>query len=131
MRQTDAFVSGQGHLDEDLKNIPDVYDRAGGVFLIAEWEGTFVGMGALRRVDERTAEIKRMRVQPMYQGRGIGTALLRRLEENARAKGYRRLILDTSTRQQAALHLYAKHGYREYRRGGLGGLETVWMEKDL
>lgn len=131
LQQVDAFVAGHGPWDDDLKNIPDIYDHAGGVFLIAELNGKIAGMGALRRVDETTAEIKRMRVQPELQNQGIGTILLQKLESKAQNMGYKRLILDTSPKQQAALHLYAKHGYQEFKRGILGGLETVWMEKWL
>lgn len=131
LKETNAFVAGHGEWDEDLKNIPEVYDNAGGAFVIAELEGRVVGMGALKRVDAETAELKRMRVQPEYQGKGLGTKLLRLLENKAKELGYTCLILDTSLQQQAALHMYTKHGYKEYKRGELGGLYTVWMEKEL
>jgi len=86
-------------------------------------------MGALRRVSDERAEIKRMRVEPEHQGKGLGTRLLKMLEKRARDLGYEELQLDTSVRQEAALHLYQKYGYKEYKRGMLGGLETIWMEK--
>ena len=122
---------GHGVWDEDLKNIPAVYDNASGVFVIAEAERKIVGMGALRRVDHETVEIKRMRVQPELQGKGLGTRMLKLLEARAKELGYKKLILDTSLQQQAALHIYTKHGYKEYKRGELGKLTTVWMEKDI
>lgn len=131
LREANAFVAGHGEWDEDLKNIPKVYDNAGGVFLIAEAEGKIIGMGALKRVDSKTAEIKRMRVQPEYQGKGLGTKLLKLLEGKAKELGYTQLILDTSLQQEAALHIYSKHGYKEYKRGELGGLDAVWMNKQI
>lgn len=131
LTEVGAFIAGHGIWDEDLKNIPAVYDEAGGVFVIAEAEGRVVGMGALRRVNNDTAEIKRMRVQPELQGKGLGTRMLKLLESKAKELGYKRLILDTSLQQQAALHIYTKHGYKEYKRGELGGLTTVWMEKGI
>ena len=131
LKKTNAFASGHGPWDEDLKNIPEVYDKAGGTFVIAELEGKVIGMGALKRIDAETAELKRMRVQPEYQGQGLGTKLLELLESRAKELGYSRLILDTSLQQQAALHIYTKHGYKEYKRGELGGLDTVWMKKDI
>jgi ribosomal protein S18 acetylase RimI-like enzyme len=126
-----VFIAGHGVWDEDLKNIPTVYDEAGGAFIIAETQGRIVGMGALRRVNGETAEIKRMRVQPEFQGQGLGTRMLKLLESKAKEFGYVKLILDTSLLQQAALHIYSKYGYKEYKRGELGGLTTVWMEKDI
>lgn len=131
LREAGAFIVGHGVWDDDLKNIPAVYDNAGGVFVIAETAGMIVGMGALRRVDNETAEIKRMRVLPELQGKGLGTRMLKLLESKAKELGYKKLILDTSLQQQAALHIYTKHGYKEYKRGELGGLTTVWMEKDI
>jgi len=86
-------------------------------------------MGALKRVSDKRAEIKRMRVEPEHQGKGLGTRLLKILEKKASDLGYKELQLDTSIRQEAALYLYQKCGYKEYKRGVLGGLETIWMEK--
>ncbi len=92
---------------------------------------TIIAMGALKKVSDVTGEIKRMRVAPEYQGRGIGTHMLALLEKRAVELGYKELQLDTSTLQEAAIHLYQKSFYREYKRGMLGGLETVFMRKDL
>lgn len=131
LKAAGAFVAGHGEWDEDLKNISEVYENAGGSFMIAELEGKIIGMGALKRVNAETAEIKRMRVLPEYQGKGLGTKLLKLLEGRAKELGYERLILDTSLQQQAALHVYTKHGYKEYKRGKLGGLDTVWLEKSI
>lgn len=126
-----AFIAGHGPWDEDLKHIPEVYDNDGGAFLIAEYKSRVIGMGAIRRVNDQICELKRMRVQPEYQGRGLGAKMLHILEDTAKQLAYMRIILDTSFKQQAALHLYVKNGYVEYKRGKLGGLETVWMEKEL
>lgn len=131
LRHVDAFIEGVDSLDADLKNIPEVYENAGGTFVIAESDGVIIGMGALRRVDDATAEIKRMRVLPEYQGQGLGTKLLKLLEIKAKKLGYKRLVLDTSLKQEAAVHIYSKYGYREYKRGEIEGGETVWMEKVL
>jgi N-acetylglutamate synthase-like GNAT family acetyltransferase len=63
----------------DLSAIPDAYLAAGGDFLVGEVDGQLVAMGALRRVSASSAEIKRMRVHPRWQGRGFGRELLDRL----------------------------------------------------
>ena len=128
---TDAFLFGHGEWDEDLKNIPAVYSKAGGAFFVAEFEGEVVGMGTLKRVSDNTAEVKRMRVSPEHQGQGLGTRLLELVENKAKELGYKELILDTSDRQKAAIHIYKKHGYKEYKRGFLGGWEAVYMKKKI
>src|SRR5262245_48034609 len=51
-----------------------------GAFLIAYVDDVAVGCGAVRRLDEATAEIKRMYVDPSVRGQGIGRALVEALE---------------------------------------------------
>lgn len=131
LKHVGAFIAGVDSLDTDLKNIPKVYDQGSGAFVIAEQDGAVIGMGAVRRVDAETAEIKRMRVLPEYQGQGLSTRLLKLLEGKAKELGYKRLVLDTSLKQEAAVHMYSKYGYKEYKRGDIEGWETVWMEKLL
>jgi ribosomal protein S18 acetylase RimI-like enzyme len=122
---------GHGEWDEDLKNIFEVYINNHGAFLIAEHDDKIIGMGALKRVSDQIAEVKRMRVSPEHQGRGLGTKLLKFIEKKAEELGYKELILDTSDRQKAAIHIYKKHGYKEYKRGFLGGWEAIYMKKTI
>ncbi len=92
-----------------------------GSFLVAYREGAPVGCGAVRLLDETTAELKRMYVSPSFRGTGIGWRLLAALEGEARRLGAKRLVLETGVRQVAALALYARCGfepiplYGEYR----------------
>jgi ribosomal protein S18 acetylase RimI-like enzyme/ADP-ribose pyrophosphatase YjhB (NUDIX family) len=102
-----------GPWNDDLNDVPRVYLNAGGEFLVGELEGKVVAMGALRRVDDATAEVKRMRVFPAQQRRGFGAAILGALENRARELGYVKLVLDTSEQQVAARALYERHGFRE------------------
>jgi putative acetyltransferase len=82
------------------------------VYLLAWREGVAVGCGALRRVDAATGEIRRMFVTRGARREGVARALLARLEADAIALGYRRLVLETGTRQKAALALYRGAGWR-------------------
>ena len=82
-----------------------------GAFLVARSGGVPAGCGAVRRLEAGDAEVKRMFVVPAHRGRGIGRAVLEALEREARALGVRRLVLETGTRQQAALALYRSAGY--------------------
>jgi ribosomal protein S18 acetylase RimI-like enzyme len=90
-----------------------------------------VAMGALRRTGLDLAEVKRMRVEPAYQGRGYGQNILTTLEKRAADLGYRNLHLDTAVHLEAARHLYERNGYREMRRGKIGSLDCVFYEKNL
>lgn len=82
-----------------------------GAFLVARRGGTPVGCGAVRLLDAGTGELKRMYVAPAARGTGVGRRLVEALEAEARALGARRLVLETGTRQHAALALYRATGF--------------------
>jgi GNAT superfamily N-acetyltransferase len=123
---------GPGPWDEDLERIEKIYLRRGGEFLVATVDDEVVAMGALRRVSERVAEIKRMRTASAHQRRGLGREVLLHLERRAVELGYRRLCLDTTDKQAAAQHLYTSAGYQEtHREPGPGIDENLIYEKRL
>lgn len=130
LKSTGTYTSS-GAWDQDLFHIEETYLANGGDFLVALHEQCLIGMGALKRVDDTTGEIKRMRVDPAYQGKGIGQKLLTLLITRAQDLGYERLILDTTVKQIAAQHLYERNGFQEIRRGVLGGFETIYYKKRL
>ena len=92
---------------------PAQFDPPGGAFLVAWLDSRPAGCGGWRTHHgaPATAEIKRMYTVPEARGRGVGLALLRALEESARAAEYQRVILETGYRQPEAIALYEKAGY--------------------
>lgn len=114
-----------------------------GTFLVVRLNGRPVGCGAVRRLDESSlvrelgpdvGELKRMYVAPEARGRGIGRALLTRLEDEARALGLRRLVLETGTRQAEALALYRRAGFTgipAYGEYSASSATSVCLEKAL
>ncbi len=104
-----------------------------GAFLLASLEGEAVGCGAMRPLADGDAELKRMYVPPRWRGLGICKAVLNALEERARAAGARRVVLETGTRQAAALSLYERAGYARVPAFGeyVGAPLSVCMAKTL
>lgn len=127
--QAENADAGTGEWDDDLADIRGQYLNDRGEFLVALSGNEIIGMGAIRGLASGRGEIKRMRVEPAYQRRGIGTAILTRLEERAVALGYRILALDTTERQTGAQRFYNKHGYAEVNRGKLAGFSCIFYEK--
>jgi GNAT superfamily N-acetyltransferase len=123
--------AGDGPWDDDLRQIESAYLSGGGEFLIGTLQGRVVAMGALRRRSAEVAEVKRMRVHPDVQRRGFGRAILVALERRARELGYARLVLDTTTRQQAAIALYQGHGFVQTGRTTVAGMATLLSAKRL
>lgn len=119
--------AGPGPWDADLDDVLAHYAE----FLVLVHGETLVGMGALRRVDGGTGEIKRMRVAPEHQGRGYGRRLLGVLEERARELGMRSLVLDTTERQRAAVALYTSAGFRAAGDVLVCGTPSVLYRKEL
>ena len=123
--------AGNGPWDDDLHKIEEVYLDNGGEFLVGLLAGRILAMGAIRRVTGEKAEVKRMRVHPDYQRRGLGQQILTALEARAREIGYRTLVLDTAVVQTAAQQLYLKNGFREIGRTVLAGFDAILFEKQL
>jgi GNAT superfamily N-acetyltransferase len=112
---------------------PHEVENGRGGFYVAFLGGRAVGCGAVRRIDDTTAEIKRMYVAPTGRGCGIGRRVLAELEAEARRLGVHRLVLETGPRQPEALALYKAAGFVEIPLFGeyVGSQFSVCMEKML
>lgn len=81
--------------------------RTGGAVLL--------GVGALKRHDERLGEVKAMRTAPSARGRGVAAALLAHLLDLARTDGLAAVALETGSQDHfaPARRLYARHRFVE------------------
>ena len=71
-----------------------------------------IAIGAWKRVDDKTAEIKRIYVCPAYRRQGVASALIPALEDHAAAAGYGQYILETARNTDASHQLYLSLGYQ-------------------
>jgi putative acetyltransferase len=97
---------------EELASLPGKYTPPNGQLLLAHYDGDPAGCVALRRINDRTCEMKRMFIYAEYHGKGIGRALGEALIRDAKTAGYAIMRLDTSVRQFEAQSLYLKLGFR-------------------
>ncbi len=81
----------------------------------AELDGRLAGMGALKQLSETEGEIKSMHTAAFARGRGVARALLDTLLQEASARGYAGLWLETGTHDDfaPARALYAAYGFTE------------------
>lgn len=129
-----AIGSSGAHLaerDADFKDIESLYIESGGEFLVGMIDGQIVAVGGLKKMTDDIGEIHKMRVHPLFQQQGFGPAILHRLEQRARELGFNVLQLDTAVLQTGAQKLYEKNGYKEYKRGEVGGFSCIYYRKML
>jgi len=89
------------------------YRRPTGLLLLAQWAGRPVGVGALRRLPDATAEIKRMYVVPEARSLHIGSRMLDHLIARAVDFGVNVIRLDTARFMVEAHRLYRSRGFVE------------------
>ena len=107
-----APINGADHGFYDRHSQIDSLDYV----LVAYRGAEPIACGALREMDARTVEIKRMFVPPTLRGQGLGSYLLQELERWAAELGYQRTVLETGNYMPDAMALYRKNGYREIER---------------
>ena len=101
-----------------------------GATLIAWSDDLPVGTVALRRHDATTAEVKRLWVDPLARGQGLGRRLMRAIETRARDLGYTWACLDSNTALADAIALYRSDGWSETE-PYTGPPADIWMIKRL
>jgi DNA-binding MarR family transcriptional regulator len=116
-----------GESDKDMKLLVP----PSGVFVVALSDGEPVACGGLQSIAPGVAELKRMWVHDDWRGAGLGSRLLRHLEDQARALGHRHVRLDTNGALTEAIGLYQRSGYRTIERYNDNPWATHFFEKHL
>jgi GNAT superfamily N-acetyltransferase len=95
---------------EALRGAEEFGPPDGGLLLLL-LDGAPVAGGAFRRLDERTAELKRIWTDSGHRRRGLARRVLAELEREIADRGYPRIYLTTGPRQPEAKALYLAAGY--------------------
>jgi len=88
--------------------------RASDITFWTVWDGpTLLGCGALKQLDPAHGEVKSMRTPQSLRRRGAARAVLTRIVDEARARGYTRLSLETGSTEafRPAQRLYESFGF--------------------
>lgn len=98
--------------DRAMGEHPEVYIQDGNSVFAAILEGETAGVVALKQDDEGQWELTKMAVDPKFQGRGLGNALMEHVELYARdVMGLAQIYLLSSTVNEAAIRLYKRRGW--------------------
>lgn len=101
-----------------------------GVLHVAEIEGRIAGILVILPEPDHLM-LDNVAVDPDWQGRGIGRALIAYAEAAARAAGCAEIRLYTHEKMIENQQLYAMLGYEETGRGTQDGFDRVFMRKRL
>ena len=116
----------------ELATLPGDYAPPEGCILLARISGNFAGCVALRPLEDKICEMKRLFVTPDYQGRGIGRTLARSVISRARKIGYEKMRLDTIDSMKEAKRLYHSLKFRSIGAYCYNPLENPsYLELDL
>ena len=116
-----------GETDKDAKLlIPPT-----GLFVVAVSDGEPVACGGLHTIAPGVGELKRMWVHDDWRGAGLGSRLLRHLEDQSRALGHNMLRLDTNGALTEAIGMYQRAGYQAIGRYNDNPWATHFFQKPL
>ncbi len=92
--------------DKELESLPGDYAPPEGCILLAFSDSAIAGSVALRKLDDRRCEMKRLYVRPTFRGEKIGLALTQAIIEEGRKRGYTSMRLDTLPSMEKAVAIY-------------------------
>ena len=114
----------------DVDNFQQEYVENHGLFLVVMDDEKIVGTGAVKKLKENIAELKRLWLLEEYHGQQIGFQVVSQLLVFARAHGYQKIRLQTSQKQERAVRFYTRLGFYEipsYRES----MDDISMEMNL
>lgn len=112
----ERFGSLDESLNQDLNEIVLNYICRGNHFLVGRINTKVICTGALIRKEVDTGRIVRMSVQKEYRRHGLAQKMLKELERRAQAKGFKRIVLETTNSWHDAISFYKKNEYKEFAR---------------
>ncbi len=105
------YFNEEGAKAELNRYPPEAFAEPHGNFILLLRDGETIGGGAFMRLDDQTAEFKRIWTRSDLRRQGLARALLVELEAQAARQGYSRIYLTTGFRQPEAVGLYLNYGY--------------------
>ena len=129
-------ATGEGFAinDPEVDWMQRAYSAPRSAYFVVELEGKIVGGGGMAPLaggDDDTCELRKMYFLKGIRGQGIGSEMLRRCLDAARAAGFRYCYLETLSGMNDAIRLYERHGFKRIGaprgRTGHGGCNTYYL----
>lgn len=97
--------------EAEIASLPGIYAPPKGRLLLATSDEQPAGCVSLKHVTDKVAELKRMYVSPNFRGQKIGWHLGKTLLDEARAIGYKKIVLDSHISMTRAHAIYEELGF--------------------
>jgi putative acetyltransferase len=99
---------------QEVSGLPGKYAAPAGRLLLAIQDDKAAGCFALRPLENKACEMKRLYVRPQFRGQGLGRQLVQTVIDAARETGYECVRLDTIPgKMDQAVTLYKSIGFKE------------------
>ncbi len=98
---------------KEFQVFESMYAVPEGCFVYATINGAIAGGVAIRKLDAKICEMKRLFVYSSSQGKGLGELLCKEIISIASELGYSKMRLDTVAKLKTAIRLYEKIGFYE------------------
>lgn len=94
----------------NYKTLATTFDMPTFIGVLCEDEGEIAGYGGVT-VAADSADIGNIAVAENYRGGGIGTAIVKKLCENAAKRGAKKVFLEVRVSNSTAMQMYLKCGF--------------------
>ncbi|WP_435357712.1 GNAT family N-acetyltransferase [Emticicia sp. SJ17W-69] len=92
----------------------DKYLENGELF-VTDIEGKIIAAFILKVENKETIEIKNIAVSKEFQGKGIGSILLKYIAENVKNRGFKNLLVGTCDQCFNEIEFYKKSGFEDFK----------------
>ena len=110
---------------DDLDNLMEAYAGPASAFLVAEEGHRIVGTCGVKAEGRETAILRRLFVESTFRKKGVGAALLKEALALCKKRGFREVVIRTSSRMSQAIRLCASLGFKEEERWALGPVTLI------
>ena len=131
----DPMGGGEALCDDSRAAVvPGLAATPGAFSLIARLNGEAVGLancftGFSTFAAQPLVNVHDLAVLPGHRGRGIGRALLRTVEAEAKRRGASKITLEVLSGNERAKALYLAFGYSDYQLDPEAGRALLWQKK--
>jgi ribosomal protein S18 acetylase RimI-like enzyme len=128
-------------INGELKQLLEVFsEEKRNAFWVVENANEMVGCFGIESHGTDDTELRRMYLDKGYRGAGIAQRMIDQAQAEARALGFKKMILSTAEIQRSAVKFYRKNGFRQLRteiadamnpKQAGGGLTRFYFDKEL